>query len=149
MRFKCVWSKFVTSVSAFTFALLAFALYGLGSGGHTVVFSLVSITMLVCLAYSPIYVEVTEDCLTIKRVFGSVIILRKDIELIRPYTSPLGIRKFGSGGFLGFLGWFSNSELGNFLSYSTDEKSQILIVTKQRKYLISCENREEFLRKFL
>ena len=149
MRFKCVWSNIVTSVTVVVLVLFGLVLYQFGSSLHYGLIMLIFATILVCFAYTPIYIEVTLDSLIIKRAFGSLIIPRKDIESIGLYDGRFSIRKFGSGGFLGYLGWFSNSEIGNYFSYSTDESNQIIVVTRNRKYVISCENKEELLRKFI
>lgn len=148
MKFKCIWSKTVTSITVLVLLLLGFAMYKCVTDGHYVVFALLFVIIVATMAYSPFYVEVTAEGLLIRRFFGSLLIARKDIESIGLYHVQLSIRKFGSGGFFGYLGWFSNSEIGNYFSYSTDENNQILIITPTRKYLISCENKEELLRKF-
>lgn len=149
MKYKCVWSKFVTTVTVVVLVVLAFAIYKLHETEHTAISYLLIAVILGSLAYAPLYIEVTVDSLIVKRVFGSLVIPRSNIVSIGLYTSRFGVRKFGSGGLFGYLGWFWTSEVGNYFSYSTDENSQILIVTPTRKYVISCEKREELLRNFV
>ncbi len=149
MRFRCIWSTPVKVITIAALAIIGFGLFKLENDEHFGFFILLLLATLYCSSYSPVYIEVTEDALLIKRVFGTVVIHRKDIIAINAYKSYCSIRKFGSGGLFGYLGWFYNSEIGNYFSYSTDENSQILIITKQRKYVISCEKREELLRKFI
>lgn len=149
MKFRCTWSKLVTYITFAVIGLLGFALYKLGIDGHIEVFTFILIIILVCFSYTPLYIEVTEESLILRRVMGSISIYRKDIQAITAYKVKGAIRQFGSGGFFGYLGWFFNSEIGSYFSYSTDENSQILIITKYRKYVISCENREDLLRKFI
>lgn len=149
MRFRCNWSKSVRVITIIALAIIGFGLYKLGSENHIVIFFLILFATFYCFAYTPVCIEITEDDLRVKRVIGTVIIHRKDIIAINPYSSRFAIRKFGSGGLFGYLGWFYNGEVGNYFSYATDENNQILIITKNRKFMISCENREELLRKFI
>ncbi|MFZ4457197.1 MAG: PH domain-containing protein [Bacteroidales bacterium] len=148
MRFKCVWSKLVTMVTIAVLALVVFVFYKFGTSS-SIFFSISFVVLLGVFAYMPIYIEVTQDALIVKRVLGSLVIPRKDIESIGLCPSQFGFRKFGSGGLFGYIGWFWNRDIGNYFSYSTDETNQILIVTPTRKYVISCENREELLRRFV
>ncbi|MDD2798631.1 MAG: PH domain-containing protein [Bacteroidales bacterium] len=149
MKFKCVWSKLVTSITIGVLVLIGFVFYKFGTSDNSIFFYISFFVLIGSFAFTPLYVEVTEDSLIIKRVLGALIIPRKDIRAIHPYPKRPALRKFGSGGFFGYLGWFSNSEVGNYFSYSTDENNQIMIITPKRKYVISCENREELLRKFI
>ncbi len=149
MRFRCNWSNSVRIITLIALAIIGFGLYKLGNEGHLEFFILLLSATLYCFAYTPIYIEVTEDALFIKRLIGTVVIHRKDIMAINAYKSNCAVRKFGSGGLFGYLGWFYTGEIGNYFSYTTDENNQILIITKHRKYVISCERREELLRKFI
>lgn len=149
MKFKCVWSKFITSVTVVVLLLLSFAIYKLIGTEHYAFAYLLIAVIVATFSYCPLYVEVTTESIVVKKIFSSLVIHRKDIESIGLYSAAFGLRKFGSGGLFGYLGWFWTKETGNYFSYSTDENNQILIVTPHRKYVISCENRDEFLRKFI
>lgn len=149
MRFKCAWSRLVTTITIVVLALVGFVFFNFGSSNNSIFFFVSFIVLLGTFAYMPVYIEVTQDALIVKRVLGSLVIHRKDIESIGLCPSQFGFRKFGSGGLFGYLGWFWNRDIGNYFSYSTDENSQILIVTPSRKYVISCENREELLKRFV
>ena len=49
----------------------------------------------------------------------------------------------------GYSSLFYNSEIGSYFSYATDERNMILIITKNRKYVISCEKPNELLSRFI
>ena len=149
MRFRCLWSKTIRIITFIALLIIGFGLYKSATDGHAIIFFSILLATLYCLSFSPICIDINEDDVTIKRLFGSTIIHRKDIIAISSYKSGYSIRKFGSGGLFGYLGWFYNSEIGNYFSYATDEHNLILIITKNRKFVISCEKPGEFLSKFI
>ncbi|MDP4270393.1 MAG: PH domain-containing protein [Bacteroidota bacterium] len=149
MRFRCLWSKTVRVITVIALLIIGFGLYQSAVDGHTIIFFIILLATLYCLAYSPICIDINEDDLIVRRMFSSVIIHRKDIIAISAYKSGYAIRKFGSGGLFGYLGWFYNSEIGSYFSYATDERNMILIITKNRKYVISCEKPNELLSRFI
>lgn len=56
------------------------------------------------------------------------------------------IRTFGSGGFLGYLGYFHNYTLGHFEMYATEMQNLVLIETKSKKYVISTIDYDKLLK---
>lgn len=149
MRFRCVWSKTVRVITVIALLIIGFGLYESATEGHIIIFFFILLTVLYCLAFSPISIDITEDNLIVRRMYSSLVIHRKDIIAISAYKNSYSVRKFGSGGLFGYLGWFYNYDIGNYFSYATDEHNTILIITKNRKYLISCENPNELLSKFI
>ncbi len=78
----------------------------------------------------------------------SITIPLESILSIEPVSEKVirySIRTFGSGGMFGWLGSFSNSQLGSFKMYATELKGLIVIKTVKTTYVFSCTEREEFI----
>jgi hypothetical protein len=101
---------------------------------------LVAILAVVAL-WAPLGYVVSEDAVVVRRLARNVVIPRGSIRDVRRLArSDVGFawRWFGSGGFLGFFGYFSSAKLGRFLAYVGDTNSLILITQADgRKILIS------------
>lgn len=96
-------------------------------------------TVSFCYLLSPRYIEISNDMLIMHKVIGTLSIPIKDIKEIRPYHKS-GIRLFGSGGMYGYLGLFSNTEIGKHYEWVGDFEDGFLIVMYTgKKYLLSCE----------
>lgn len=145
MRFRCSWSKRVGIITLLVIGLFCFVVFKLQSEASYFIYTFLLIVNVVTIAYTPLYIEINENSLQIKRVFGSLVIPKVDIISVRRAKASFGIRKFGSGGYFGYLGWFWNNSEGNYFSYSTDEQNQVMIQTATRKYIISCDNCDDLI----
>jgi hypothetical protein len=112
-------------------------------------FVLIAILAVVA-ALAPLGYSVSEDSIVVRRLAHNVVIPRASIRDVRRLARrDVGFawRLFGSGGLLGFFGYFSSAKLGRFLAYAADTASLVLITqTDGRKILISPYPPEEFLR---
>lgn len=92
------------------------------------------------LFYCPRYIAITPDTLIIKRIVASKVIPLSEIESAEPYQRTMNfVRTCGSGGFLGYWGWFHNQELKHFFVYATNLNQLVLVRLRSgRKYVISC-----------
>lgn len=97
--------------------------------------------------YAPISIEAASGKLIIHRLFKNKSIPYADIaEAERCYPSGGGIRLCGSGGFLGYWGYFHDIVIGTYFGYYGDRSQCILLKLKSGKqYVISCEKPEEML----
>ncbi|MDR3227337.1 MAG: PH domain-containing protein [Prevotellaceae bacterium] len=89
----------------------------------------------------PIYSYVDKDKIIIKQLVGGKTFNRDSIYTQKiSYKDLKGtIRLFGSGGFCGYIGWFSNSTLGKFYMIASNKKDLLLITTVSgKKYVINC-----------
>ena len=80
------------------------------------------------------------DTLVIKRIVASKVIPLSEIESAEPYQRTMNfVRTCGSGGFLGYWGWYHNQELKHFFVYATNLNQLVLVRLRSgRKYVISC-----------
>lgn len=100
------------------------------------------------LKYCPLSVETGKEGVILHRPFGPKTFRYDDIasvETCRP--SPGGLRVFGSGGFMGFWGYFNDITIGNYFGYYAMLSQCFLITTKEgHKYVLSCEDRDEMVK---
>ena len=59
------------------------------------------------------------------------------------------VRYFGSNGFLGYIGVMGSTHYGKYYSYVKNPNQQIFILTEKKNYLLSCENRDMFIKDLL
>ena len=65
-----------------------------------------------------------------------------DVKSVRLCSPTMGaIRIFGSGGFLGYWGWFKERDLGKYFAYYGRSSDCFLVELKDgRKYMLGCKN---------
>ncbi|MDR2685053.1 MAG: PH domain-containing protein [Prevotellaceae bacterium] len=109
----------------------------------------IAIIILIAFAFgfiliAPVSIQVKGNRILLKRVLGKIIVYFDNIESITHYKfSKHDIRVFGSGGYGGYLGIFSNAQIGKYSVYVGDFSQAFLIQLKNGKnYVFSCENRD-------
>ncbi len=92
---------------------------------------------------------VRADGIVVNRLGPSLVIAYEYIEELRRIDSgEIGFawRIFGSGGFVGWFGWFYSQSLGRFLAYATNQQDLVLITkTDGTKIVISPYPPDAFL----
>lgn len=93
---------------------------------------------------SPLSIEVTDSQVLLNKITTQIKINFDEIDTIRIYKrGTFDIRLFGSGGFCGFIGYFSSKEIGKYRAYVGNYDQAFLIKTKNKKnYVLSCEDRD-------
>ena len=111
---------------------------------------LLLVVLLGCVLQSPCYIVLTDDKLTLKKLCGTFSIKCSDIKCVENYVYNISdMRKFGSGGFCGYLGVFSNAQIGNYRSFVCNQKQSFLVQTFDGKnYVFSCENKDLIINQF-
>lgn len=104
--------------------------------------------MIPSMYYAPLRIELTPETLTIRRLLKCKHIPCSEIASADwCYPSGGGIRLCGSGGFMGYWGYFNDVVLGTYFGYIGDRNQCILLKLKSgKKYVISCENYNEMLK---
>ncbi len=100
-------------------------------------------------AWAPRHYEIHRDRVVIVRRIGNVEIPRKDITSVTlPGKAAMAktIRTFGVGGFFGYYGRFYNTTLGKMTWYATSRSTPVLLVTKDKKILLTPYDVPRFVR---
>ncbi|MBN2129489.1 MAG: hypothetical protein JW741_08330 [Sedimentisphaerales bacterium] len=105
--------------------------------------------VVLCILLAPLRYTASASAVLVKRLGPNVVIPMENIHQVRRLAKKdlgIGIRLFGSGGFLGGFGIFLCSRLGIVYAYVTDAARLVLIeCVDGRKYLLSPETPEEFV----
>ncbi|MDR0506242.1 MAG: hypothetical protein LBH32_05445 [Dysgonamonadaceae bacterium] len=103
----------------------------------------IPLIMLYFATESPAFIELNETGVLLHKLSRKLIRYEQieNVDCYKPDKSE--IRFWGSGGFFGFIGKFSNAKIGFYQSYTGDYSQAFLIQTKDnKKYVCSCENRD-------
>ncbi len=145
MKERVVLSKRSTAI---TFFCLAIAIGTFLISMHIFVMAIIcsiAICVPVALAlwYCPLSIEISDKYLYINRsISPSKKIKLSDIKIVRIYQPSIySIRICGSGGFLGWWGWFRDPIIGTYFAYYGIPKDCFIVeLTNGRIYLLGCKN---------
>lgn len=101
------------------------------------------------LFYCPLRIETTERTLIIHRaLWKNKVLPYANIKAAEPFLpSSGGLRLCGSGGFMGYWGYFHDTLIGYYFGYYAHYKECFLIRMKNGKqYVLSCREHKEILR---
>lgn len=140
-------SRLVNLITFFTFILLVFVSFilifvesKLGSAAGGVFLAIVLSTAFYFYSQSLIRIQISEKKLILKKNMGKIQIDFEDIQKViklKYADIPMNI---GSKGFFGFIG----KTMDGSRSFVKNRKQMVQIITTDEKYLISCDNRDEF-----
>ena len=91
--------------------------------------------------YMPTSVTVDDEKLILRQIKGDITIPISEIVEVKQIghdDMKDGVRRFGSGGLFGYLGWFENPRLGTFLMYATNRNNRFLVKDSRNTYVFSC-----------
>ncbi|MCC8088364.1 MAG: PH domain-containing protein [Rikenellaceae bacterium] len=156
-KFKAGWSNQVRIMTIVMGIILLLCLVSFGSRAYlnptnyNVIFcSILTVLILAfaigCIIYSPRYLTVDKNNITIKKLSGKITIPVNEITTIERRTN-LGFdsKKFGSGGFFGYNGYFVNDAVGRYTGYVTDQHKIFWVITPRKKYTLSCDDPDRFV----
>ena len=162
MIFNCSWDTTVSLITCGYLFILLIVIVGLAIPlvCHIKAKQILSVTLLVLgillvvgvllvpAIATPCRVSVENKTLTIHRVQKNIVISIENIEEIRlcnDTDTHKSKRTFGSGGAFGYLGKFSNKQLGDYLMYVTDRSQRILLKSDDKFLIFSCDHPEQLV----
>ena len=94
------------------------------------------------LLYMPVSISADEDGVYVNRILRIKAIPMSEVKSVRLCPPTMGtIRIFGSGGFLGYWGWFRERDLGKYFAYFGRSSDCFLVELKDGgKYMLGCRN---------
>lgn len=115
------------------------------SHNHWTVILITCTLLLMCISaliYMPLSISVNEKELCINRPLRIKQIPLSDIvevKMVSPTMAEKRIR--GSGGWMGYWGWFSEKDLGKYFAYYGNSSDCFLIkLNNGRQYMLGCSN---------
>lgn len=151
MIFNIKWTGGVWAITVFALIALVFSMYAVLLGSRIdwwyfklPVTAIILIAIVLCGYMAPISLKLSDTQFKIHRLGRALSIPYGQIEGAGVFDfEPNTVRVWGSGGFFGFTGKFSNSELGIFTAYIGDTSKTFYVRTRGGKtYALSCEERE-------
>lgn len=112
-----------------------------------IVFSATVILLFFSFRFGPIKIIANDDHVTIKCVIRSHTIKMADIEGVELFYPTIGsLRICGSGGFMGYWGYFRDGVIGGYAAYYGKPSECFLVRMKNGdKYVLGCENPDEMV----
>lgn len=97
--------------------------------------------------YMPMALAIDKDKLDIYRPLRVKSISVADIHDVKLCPPTMGERRiFGSGGFMGHYGWFSERDLGTYFAYYGKSSDCFLVTLKNsKKYMLGCKDASEMV----
>lgn len=108
----------------------------------------VTILLISSLYYCPLSIEVSNDAVEVNRALSFAKRLPlESIKSVRLCPPTMGaIRVCGSGGFLGYWGWFRERDLGKYFAYYGKSSDCFLVeLSDGRKYMLGCKNASQMV----
>lgn len=137
--------KIITTTSFILFVLIAFILifapgkWSSASGG--IFLAVILSTVFYFYTQSLIRIRLDKRFLVLKKNLGSIKLPYEEIDKVVKLKYADIPMTIGSKGFFGFIG----QTMDGSRSFVKDRKQMIQIVSGEKKYLISCDQRDDFL----
>lgn len=116
--------------------------------GLLIVIPILAIVISVLVYYhrqSPQYIELTNDALVLHCASGNKVFRYEDITEVGKWQGKPSrlLRQWGSGGFGGYIGWFSGGGLGSHFEYVGQYQDAFYLkLRKSKPYMLSCDEAE-------
>lgn len=137
--------KIITTTSFVLFVLLAFILIfapgNLSSASGGIFLAVILSTVFYFYTQSLIRIRLDEKFLVLKKNLGSIKLPYEEIDKVVKLKYADIPMTIGSKGFFGFIG----QTMDGSRSFVKDRKQMIQIISEEKKYLISCDQRDDFL----
>ena len=152
MKKKVELSAYSIVISAFGMSILCFVLClqvsrdVLNWLSWTIFGVIISLCFCV-LFYSPLSLSLSDSALSVNRLLRVRRIPLSEIESVRLCPPTMGAKRiFGSGGWFGYYGWFSEGDLGKYFAYYGKSSDCFLVTLKNgMKYMLGCKDAPEMV----
>ena len=144
MKQRVILSTFSIVTSLICIAVFV-ALMFIGNPPQYVQIFLAAVLVMMLLSglfYMPISVESNKTAIQINFSLRIKTIPMQDVKSVKICQPTMGaIRICGSGGFMGYWGWFKERDLGKYFAYYGRSRDCFLVELKNgRKYMLGCDN---------
>lgn len=143
MKSRVYMSGYSIAVTLICYALFAAAYFVWpGSERGLTLCVLAALVSIIALFYSPMSVELKADRLIVNRPLWFKQLRLADIESIRLCQPTMGAQRVcGSGGFLGYWGWFKENDIGKYFAYYGKASDCFLVTMRNgRVYMLGCKD---------
>lgn len=152
MDFKVNWDNGVWCATVIAMVVLAAGATAALILGETpwkwVVIAIIAAAILALVMMAPLKLRITSSGIVLFKLLGHRRFLYSEMADIRlcDLQRSINVRLAGSGGVLGYNGWFYNKQLGRYHAYVGSMFRTVLIsMNNGRNYVVSCLNPDKFV----
>lgn len=102
----------------------------------------IAFLVIFALLYMPLWISLDPDAITMRRPLKAKRIPLAEIESVRMCPPTIAAKRiWGSGGWLGWYGLFSEKDLGRYFAYYGKASDCFLVTLKSgKKYMLGCSD---------
>ena len=137
----------IVSTLAFVVLFVVFIIFDKQTDVRLVLAGCFALTLLFGLFYMPMNISADKDAIYIHRSLRIKAIPMSDVKSVKLHpVSMRTIRLCGSGGFMGYWGWFRESGIGRYFAYYGNPRDCFMVeLSSGRKYMLGCRNAGEMV----
>ncbi|MDE5877841.1 MAG: PH domain-containing protein [Muribaculaceae bacterium] len=148
MKSKVKFSTYCSIITVVVIIALIVGIVTVKDNAERILLSVIIVCVIgVGLFYCPVSIEVDTDKFIIHRLLKDKHIPYNQISAVdRCFPSAGGLRMCGSGGFMGYWGYFHDIIIGSYFGYYGDRSQCVLVRLKSgAQYVVSCEEPDRLL----
>ena len=132
----------ILSTLAFVVLFVAFIIFDKQTDTSLVLAGIFSVCLLFGLFYMPMSISADKYAIYIHRSLRIKAIPLSEVKSVKIFPASLrAVRLCGSGGFMGYWGWFRESGIGCYFAYYGDPRDCFLVeLSNGKKYVLGCHN---------
>ena len=132
----------ILSTLAFVVLFVAFIIFDKQTDTRLVLAGIFSVCLLFGLFYMPMSISADKYAIYIHRSLRIKAIPMSEVKSVKIFPASLKpMRLCGSGGFMGYWGWFREPGVGRYFAYYGDPGDCFLVeLSSGRKYVLGCRN---------
>ncbi len=146
MKNKVVLSSYSAVISGMFIILVALSIYTFTRNDRMVETIAIIVAGLTIFSgamwYAPLSIRLQNGILSVHRLLRTKKFPVADIESVELCPPTMATRRIvGSGGFMGYWGWFKERDLGKYFAYYGKASDCFLVTLKNgKKYMLGCKN---------
>lgn len=144
-------SAFSFTLTIALLALLCISFFMLYKNSHNFECMILGVAILLLSAaglfYMPMSLTLNDGILSVNRSLWIKKIPLSQIDSVKMCPPTMGARRIiGSGGFMGYWGWFREGDIGKYFAYYNKASDCFLLTLKNgRKYMLGCKDAPEMV----
>ena len=132
----------ILSTLAFVVLFVAFIIFDKQTDTRLVLAGIFSVCLLFGLFYMPMSISADKYAIYIHRSLRIKAIPMSYVKSVKIFPASLrAMRLCGSGGFMGYWGWFREPGIGRYFAYYGDPRDCFLVeLSNGKKYVLGCRD---------
>lgn len=139
--------SFITTIICIAVFIICFFINDPPFNVKLILAAMLVLILIAGLFYMPLSIAADKYAIYVKRSLKIKTIPMKEVKSVRLCPPTMGaIRVCGSGGFMGYWGWFRERDLGRYFAYYGRSSDCFLVELKDgHKYVLGCRNPQQMV----